>query len=114
MTFFFHPATRMATTISFATDCSGIDSPRVALSRALSLCGHHVQIAYRFASEINDHARSLIQSSPHGKPAKLFRDATERSEDDLPTVDVYCAGFPCVAFSGLGKGSVYDMFSSSR
>lgn len=86
--------------LSFGTDCTGID----AASAALVKMG--VDFSYEFASDIDPFAREVIERL-HNAPKQIFPDITARNPMDAPYVDVYVAGFPCQAFSGLnGTGQL--------
>lgn len=81
-----------------ASDCSGIDTPIMAL-RELGIPYRHV-----FSSEINEEVRDLI--SLNFNPELLFGDITQRdhqTELKNKKVDLYISGFPCQPFSSVGK-----------
>lgn len=73
------------------TDYSGIETPILALQQ--------LRIPYKhiFSSEIDPAAREVIKT--RFNPEKLFGDATERNSEDLASIDLYVAGFPCQEFS---------------
>lgn len=75
------------------TDCSGIEAPLVALTQM------DIPFDHRFSSEIDGACRRVIRDNFH--PVRLYTDITERNHTQLPTLDLYVAGFPCQAFSGL-------------
>lgn len=87
--------------ITYASDCSGIGAPEVAL--------HRLDIDYRyvFASEMDRHARLILQNN-QTPPEHLYNDVTRRSPAEAESVDLYVAGFPCVAFSGCGHMRGFD------
>ena len=82
-------------TITYASDCSGIGAPEVALN------GLGIHYRYVFASEIDKHARLMLENSEN-PPEHIYSDVTQRSPTEGASVDLYTAGFPCVAFSGCG------------
>lgn len=79
--------------IRVGTDCSGIEAPIVALSKM------DVRFRHLFSSEVDERCARVIQMNFH--PKTLFGDITKRDHTKLPKLDLYVAGFPCQAFSGL-------------
>lgn len=79
--------------IRVGTDCSGIEAPIVAL-KLLGISCDHI-----FSSDINEECRRVIQMNY--SPKRIYKDITTRNHSSLPHVDLYVAGFPCQAFSGL-------------
>lgn len=79
------------------TDCSGIDCPILSLS---------VPFEHVFSCEVDKHARDVILK--HHAPSILYDDVTKREHCKVPDVDLYVAGFPCQAFSYLGKRKARD------
>ena len=87
--------------ISFGSDCSGIGCPESALESL------NIDYSYEFSSECDIHAKKQLGS--HYKSPKLFyEDLTKRNVDDMPTVDLYVAGFPCQSWSTLGKTNGFN------
>ena len=80
--------------IRVGTDCSGIEAPIVALELLSDLPFVHL-----FSSEIDENCRKVIQMNY--SPQKMYKDITTRNHSRLPALDLYIAGFPCQAFSGL-------------
>jgi DNA (cytosine-5)-methyltransferase 1 len=83
------------------TDFSGIGSPEMAL-KMLSI--EHEQV---FACEIDKYARKSFEAV-HGSPKTFYNDITKRDHSEVPQLDLYCAGFPCQAFSIAGKRKGFE------
>lgn len=86
--------------ISIGTDCSGMDTPIMAL-RALNVPYKHM-----FSCDNNKGVkRHILENFP---PEVFYDDLMTRNSSSVltPAVDVYVAGFPCQPFSsgGLKKG----------
>ena len=80
--------------ISVGTDFSGLDTPIYCLERL------GVPFTHTFSSEINPHARELIQiNSPN---AIIHEDAIPRGTGTTPSVDLYITGPPCQPHSAAG------------
>lgn len=78
----------------FADICAGIGGFHEALKRL----GHECL----FASEIDDELRKLyVENFPDTKD-KTFGDIRE-CKDEVPPIDILCAGFPCQPFSKSGS-----------
>ena len=82
--------------LSVGTDCSGLDAVGEALRQL------RVRYNYAFASDICPVVRRLLVQGPR-VPTCIYEDVTTRDVNDVPPVDIYVAGFPCQAFSRLGK-----------
>ena len=78
--------------MKIGTDCSGVDCPVLALD---------VPFTHVFSCEVDKHARDVI--TKNHSPSILYDDVTQRNHGSVPDVDLYVAGFPCQAFSYLGK-----------
>jgi DNA (cytosine-5)-methyltransferase 1 len=83
------------------TDFSGIGSPEMAL-KMLGI--EHEQV---FACEIDKYARKSFEAV-HGSPKTFYNDITKRDHSTIPQLDLYCAGFPCQAFSMAGKRKGFE------
>ena len=82
--------------VTVGTECSGLESVMAALER-LGLGG---QTRLRFVCEKDAAARKLILA--HQKPDLIYEDITQRPVADMPTCDLYVAGFPCQPWSSAG------------
>ena len=71
---------------------AGIGGFRIALEKAGAHCV--------FSSEIDKYALQVYQANFR---EKVSGDITKIAEKDIPAHDVLCAGFPCQAFSTIGK-----------
>jgi DNA (cytosine-5)-methyltransferase 1 len=91
-------------TIRIGTDCSGLDSPILALNKL------KIKFDYIFASEIEYKLRNNIIKLY--KPTLIFDDIITRNHKQLPNIDLYISGFPCPSFS---SASMYrEGFNSIR
>ena len=72
---------------------------------ALDQMGLGNQTRLRFICEKDAAARKLILA--HRAPDFIYEDITERPVDQMPTCDIYAAGFPCQPWSvaGLREGA---------
>lgn len=86
--------------ISIGLDCSGMDAPIEALAQ-LKEEGFSIAVDHAFSSDIDPYCVETIRAN--STPKLLFRDITKRNTSEIPYVDLYIAGFPCQAFSSLGK-----------
>ena len=99
--------------VTLGTDCSGIDAPRFALAGI-----GDVDCDYLFASDIDPVIQRVLKTpNPHhATPERVFGDVLQRADGEAPPVAIYVAGFPCQAFSSMGKqrgmedarGTVFD------
>lgn len=87
--------------MKIGTDFSGIGSPEMAL-KMLGI--EHEQV---FACEIDKYARKSFEAV-HGSPKTFYNDITKRDHSTIPQLDLYCAGFPCQAFSMAGKRKGFE------
>lgn len=84
--------------ITLGTDCTGIDAPYAALA-------HLGPVNYVFASDIQPLIRDFLNGMDNS-PTTVHSSVAERVAKLDPVrdrVDLYVAGFPCQAFSELGK-----------
>ena len=86
--------------IKVGTDFSGIGSPEAALRRL------RIPHDLIFGCEIDKYARKSY--SELNFPDILYDDITTRDYEEVPQLDLYCAGFPCQSFSVAGKRAGFD------
>ena len=83
------------------TDFSGIGAPEMAL---INLGVDFEQV---FTCEIDKYARQSYLAM-HQAPGKFYNDITQRDHKEVEQLDLYCAGFPCQAFSIAGQRKGFD------
>lgn len=86
--------------IKVGTDCSGMESPIIALENL------GISYLHEFSSEIDPYCRKTIKANFN--PTTLYEDIFDRDHSTLPDVDLYITGFPCQPFSTAGKGKGFD------
>lgn len=87
--------------ITVASDCSGIETPLMALDRL------NIQYEHIFSSDIDKGCKEFIMNNY--KPNVFFDNIKDRDNTKLPKdIDLYVAGFPCQAFSTLGAKKGFD------
>ena len=83
--------------IRLGSDCSGLDSPKVALD----LMGLGSRVECCFCSD-KERACQVFLKAAHA-PKILYENADKAGSAEAPEVDVYTAGFPCQPWSSEGK-----------
>ena len=83
------------------TDFSGIGAPEMALINL------QVDFEQVFTCEIDKYARQSYLAM-HQAPGKFYNDITQRDHKEVEQLDLYCAGFPCQAFSIAGQRKGFD------
>lgn len=86
---------KMTNILRVGTDCSGIETPILALQE-LNLPFQHV-----FSSEIDANCIKTIKAN--FSPEILYNDIVTRDVHSLPDIDLYICGFPCQPFSEIGN-----------
>lgn len=90
------PAAALSRPIKVGTDCSGMETPLMAMNR-LSVAYKH-----QFSCDICPYVKRYLQFAfPEGT---FFDDLMNRdNKNEVPDLDLYIAGFPCQSFSMAGK-----------
>ena len=83
--------------IRLGSDCSGMDSPKVALD----LMGLGLRVQCCFCSDKERACRVFLKAA-HA-PNIMYENADKAGSAEAPKVDVYTAGFPCQPWSSEGK-----------
>ncbi len=86
--------------ITVGTDCSGIESPLMALDLL------NIDYDHMFSSEIDKNCIEFINRN--FPPKKMYVDLKKRNVNEMDYVDLYVAGFPCQTFSSLGRGEGFN------
>ena len=84
------------------TDFGGMDTPLLALKKA----GYNVRHVFNSEKNLSCRKLSLTITSPNC--ARRYTDITERGTEDVPRVDLYCAGIPCRTWAQGGNQEGYD------
>ena len=83
--------------IRLGSDCSGLDSPKIALD----LMGLGSRVEVRFCSDKLATCRAFLKAAHC--PKILYTNADKKGAAEAPEVDLYTAGFPCQPWSAEGK-----------
>lgn len=81
--------------IHIATDCSGVGAPEQAIK---DLGIEHTSV---FACEKDKYARMTFLANHTCRT--MYEDIIGRDNAAIPPIDLYVAGYPCQAFSAIGK-----------
>jgi len=87
-------------TLRLGTDCSGLETICIALQLIKA------NVIHRWACECEPALAAYIKN--HYKPERFYNNIFNRNHSDLPFVDLYVAGFPCISFSGIGKQNGFN------
>jgi DNA (cytosine-5)-methyltransferase 1 len=90
--------TALSRPLKIGTDCSGMETPVMALKRL------GVSYEHTFSCDIDKSVKTQLLANFPAK--KWYDDLMKRDNDEVPDTDLYVAGFPCQSFSaaGLQKG----------
>lgn len=91
----------MAQTIKYIDMFSGIGGFRSGLEKI----GGFECVAY---CEIDKYAKQAYEALYNTKGELYFNDARTINPNELPDIDLICAGFPCQSFSQAGKRRGFD------
>ena len=91
------PCAREGSDIRVGSDCSGLDSPKIALD----LMGLGSRVEVRFCSDKLATCRAFLKAAHC--PKILYTNADKKGAAEAPEVDLYTAGFPCQPWSAEGK-----------
>lgn len=100
---------KKSSNIKVGTDCSGIETPMMALELLSKLSGDKLQIDHIFSSEIGKNLIEFIERN--FQPKIIYRDLKQRNLKEIkkiPQLDLYIAGFPCQSFSSSGVQRGFD------
>lgn len=86
--------------LKIGTACSGIGSPEQALKNL------KIPHSIEYAIEIDKHAKKTYLLNHESK--LFFDDITKINPSELPSVDIFVAGFPCQAFSIAGNRKGFE------
>ena len=90
----------MAVKVRVATDCSGTDVPLYAIAETEAYKQKKIRVVHQWSSDTDPTARAFIEANH--EPKYMFSDVSCRDNSQLPTCDLYFAGFPCQPFSMQG------------
>ena len=90
-----HQGSQKIPALTVGTDCSGLEAPIQALNNI------GIQHSHLFSCENDIHCRKTILNN--FPPLVLQEDTSKRQLSSTPKVDLYICGFPCQAFSTMGK-----------